>query len=196
VGRGILTEGRRTVLGGYVAAVTGSAERPLLFLDVDGPLIPFGAAPHQHPGGHPTYPMGQESSRAGANPLLARIDPELGPKLAALPCDLVWATTWMADANECVAPRLGLPELPVVTWPEPSEDDERDVRAGLHWKTRALLDWAAGRVFAWVDDEITDRDRAWVSARHGERALLHRVDPCRGLTDADFILLDNWLGRW
>ncbi|MEU9895121.1 hypothetical protein ACIBCS_03055 [Streptomyces phaeochromogenes] len=32
--------------------------------------------------------------------------------LMALPCELVWATTWMAEANETVAPRLGLPELP------------------------------------------------------------------------------------
>jgi hypothetical protein len=33
----------------YRAAVTGSAERPLLFLDVDGPLIPFGGTPRQYP---------------------------------------------------------------------------------------------------------------------------------------------------
>lgn len=43
------------------------------------------------------------------------------------------------------------PELPVVDWPDESEADEP---AALHWKTRALVDWAAGRPFAWVDDEI------------------------------------------
>ncbi|MFF1465621.1 hypothetical protein [Streptomyces sp. NPDC058330] len=32
----------------------------------------------------------------------------------------------MADANECHAPRIGLPRLEVVIWPEPSDDDERD----------------------------------------------------------------------
>lgn len=173
----------------YRSAVTGPAERPLLFLDVDGPLIPFGAVEH------PTFEAGGETSEVGSNPLLSRINPELGPKLSALPCDLVWATTWMADANECIAPRLGLPELPVVRWPDPSEDDERDERAGLHWKTRALVRWAAGRLFAWADDEITAKDQAWVSAHHGDRALLHRVDPRRGLTDTDLALLSTWFHR-
>lgn len=108
----------------------------------------------------------------------------------ALPCDLVWATTWMSDANECIAPWLGLPELPVVDWPEPSDEDGRD---GLHWKTRALLDRAAGRPFVWVDDEITDADRAWVAEHHRGRALLYRVDPRIGLTDEDFTTVDAWL---
>ncbi|MFC8197514.1 HAD domain-containing protein [Streptomyces sp. NPDC057298] len=170
---------------------SSSVRRPLLFLDVDGPLIPFGPAPQQYR----TYPTGPEPWESGSNPLLARIDPGLGPRLAALPCELVWATTWMADANECVAPRLGLPQLPVVTWPEPSDVDDRDERNGLHWKTRALVDLAAGRSFAWVDDEITETDRAWVSAQHGGHALLHRVDPRQGLGDPDFVTLDAWLRR-
>ncbi|MBT2540239.1 hypothetical protein J7E99_05870 [Streptomyces sp. ISL-44] len=156
--------------------MTESTALPLLFLDVDGPLIPFGAGP---------YPEGD-----AANPLLARIDPSLGPGLAALPCELVWATTWMAEANECVAPRLGLPELPVVDWPEPSAEDGR---GGIHWKTPTLLGHAAGRPFVWVDDEITDADRAWVAAHHPGRALLHRVDPGRGLTSADLVVLHDWL---
>jgi hypothetical protein len=87
--------------------VTGSAQRPLLFLDVDGPLIPFGGLQQ-----YPTYQTDHELRGTAPNPLLARINPQHGPRLMALPCNLVWATTWMADANEAIAPRIGLPQLP------------------------------------------------------------------------------------
>ncbi|GGS52753.1 HAD domain-containing protein [Actinokineospora fastidiosa] len=154
--------------------------RPLLYLDVDGPLIPFGGDPVEH---------GPADS---ANPLLNRIDPGLGPPLLALGCTLVWATTWMADANERVAPVLGLPDLAVVDWPDPRRDGV-DAWFGLHWKTRPLVERSAGRPFIWVDDEITDADRAWVAEHHPGPALLHRVDPARGLTTGDLAHLARWV---
>ncbi|MFJ4908783.1 hypothetical protein ACIQCR_27400 [Streptomyces sp. NPDC093249] len=157
---------------------------PLLFLDVDGPLIPFGER-----GGtpHPTYPPAPPAS---VSPLLARLDPARGPRLAALPYELVWATTWEDDANAWVAPRLGLPPLPVVRWP----DDGPGPGGGVHGKTPVLVAWAAGRPFAWVDDEIGPADRAWVDGHHPGPALLRRVDPGQGLTRADFAALAEWPG--
>ncbi|WP_030254322.1 MULTISPECIES: HAD domain-containing protein [Streptomyces] len=166
--------------------------RPLLFLDVDGPLIPFGGPP---PGGYPTYcsPYAATGAAPGGNPLVTRADPASGPRLLGLPCELVWATTWLEDANECLAPWLGLPQLPVVSWPVDEAGDEDAGPDGVHWKTRALVAWAAGRPFAWVDDEITEPDRRWVAAHSPARALLHRVDPQLGLTEADFTALEAWL---
>ena len=42
--------------------------------------------------------------------------------------------------------------------PESSEHEREDRWLGLCWKTRPLVEWAAGRPFAWVDDEITGAD--------------------------------------
>lgn len=160
--------------------------RPLLFLDVDGTLLPYGGAQT------PTTLAGWEDWQDVSNPLLAKLVPEHGPRLLALSCDLMWATAWMEDANHVIAPLLGLPELPVVDLPPAPEEDLTGV---LHWKTRRLVEVADGRPFVWVDDELTDLDRAWVSAHHRGRALLHRVDAKLGLTDPDFALLDDWLRK-
>ena len=76
----------------------------------------------------------------------------------------------------------------MVEWP----DSDLAVPPGVHWKTPLLVEYAAGRPFAWVDDELGPADRAWVSARHSGDALLRRVDPRVGLTAADYTVLARW----
>lgn len=171
------------------AAVSWQAEGmwPLLFLDVDGPLIPFGG-----PGPHPAY---APEPHPDSHPLLHRVDPSHGRRLTALGCELVWATTWTDDANDVLAPRLGLPALPVVHWANDALESSAGA-ASLHWKTRALAAWAAGRAYVWLDDEITQADRDWVAACHGAPTFLHRVDPRRGLTGADYAAVAAWVGEY
>ncbi|WP_432093901.1 HAD domain-containing protein [Streptomyces sp. bgisy100] len=171
-------------------------DRPLLLLDVDGPLNPYAARLYR-PRGYTTHRLhpaiwlsrqtpGSRSHRRG---LRVRLNPGHGRRLTTLPYELAWATTWMHQANEMIAPAIGLPgDLPVIEWPELFTKDPD----GLYWKTRHLLTWAAGRPFVWVDDMITDLDTAHVAAHHDAPALLLRIHPRRGLRDADFATLGRW----
>ncbi|MFF0743548.1 hypothetical protein ACFYVL_24445 [Streptomyces sp. NPDC004111] len=176
--------------------MTASSLRPLLLLDVDGPLNPYearfpllrGYTTHHF---RPTNWLSRQTpgSRAHRRGLPVRLHRSHGPRLTALPYDLAWATTWMHQANEMIAPAVGLPvTLPVIEWPELFAADPD----GLYWKTRPLLAWAAGRPFAWVDDMITDLDTAHVAAHHDAPALLLRIHPKQGLRRPDFVALERW----
>ena len=168
-------------------------QRPLLFLDVDGTLIPYGASWSSPVSAGGPVEGARSVSTPADDPQLARLDPTYGERLLALGCELVWATGWMEEANDDVSPRIGLPELPVVMWPDPDFDAMDGDQ--LHWKTRDLVAWAAGRTFVWVDDEITDADRAWVMENHSGHALLHRVEGHIGCTDSDFDAIQRWLSQ-
>lgn len=171
--------------------------QPLLFLDVDGPLNPYAAHPQRRPQGyteHRMKPAGWVARHGGrprvlVPPLRVALLPAHGPALAELGYELHWATTWMGDANDCIAPVLGLPRLPFVEFPEAPGVTGPD---GVHWKTRELVAYADGRPFAWVDDEISEADEEFVAAHHPAPALLYPVDPRLGLSHGDFVALRKW----
>jgi hypothetical protein len=179
-----------------------SAVRPVLLVDVDGPLNPYAAKPHQRPVGYTTHRLLTPRRQAAeqrrlaewglpnkrVKPLRVWLNPGHGAALGALPFDLVWATTWEQEANDFVAPVLGLPSLPFIAWLEPRPDPG----GGMFWKTPQIVAWAHNRAFAWIDDAITDADRVWVQAHHDGPALLHRIDPRIGLSPTDFTLLADW----
>ena len=155
--------------------------KPLLFLDVDGPLNPYAAKPSRRPEGYQTFRFFAGTSDWGSKGLLVWLNPEHGKHLLALPFDLVWGTTWEALANEHIGPNIGLPELPYVHFGFTQTA-----------KIPSLVRYAAGRPFAWVDDEIGDRDHSYATAEHGGPFLLHHVSPRTGLTNDDFRLLREW----
>ncbi|ONK13131.1 hypothetical protein STBA_38930 [Streptomyces sp. MP131-18] len=131
--------------------------RPLLYLDVDGPLNPYAAKPERRPEGYTTHRVRPESwiaqhpgkPRVYIKPLRIWLNPSHGRQLLQLAevYDLIWATTWGDEANTFISPVLGLPELPVVDWPT-MHDAGPD---GTFWKTRHLVAHAAlptARAFA------------------------------------------------
>ncbi|MFC5202789.1 hypothetical protein [Streptomyces kaempferi] len=168
--------------------------RPLLLIDVDGPLNPYAANPNRRPDGYHTHRMRPSGwQQPWQKPLRVWLNPGHGPALTALPFDLVWCTTWAAEANEWIAPHLGLPPLPVVEWDtEQAPGPRRDQPGGTFWKTQHVVTWAQGRPFAWIDDDIDDRDRAYVAEHHDGPALLHLVSPRLGLLEPDFTALTEW----
>lgn len=161
------------------------SHRPLLFLDVDGPLNPYAAQPEHHPDGYTTL---RATVRPGP-PLRVRLNPAHGPALLGLGYDLCWATTWMAAANHWIAPVVGLPELPYVDFGDALFAERPD---GVHWKTEAIVAYAEGRPFAWVDDEQSPLDSEFVTAHHRGPALLHHVNPRLGLREGDFAALSRF----
>ncbi|MEU6673858.1 hypothetical protein [Streptomyces sp. NPDC046925] len=169
--------------------------RPLLFLDVDGPLNPYAAQPERRPDGYTTLRVPwndtHEEGRglASRRPLRVWLNPEHGRILRQLGFELCWATTWMDEANRWIAPVLGLPELPFVDFGDLLFQERSD---GVHWKTGPLVDYADGRPFAWVDDEQSELDQTYVTAHHCGRGLLHHVNPRIGLRDNDFRTLADF----
>jgi hypothetical protein len=175
-----------------------SDPRPLLYVDVDGVLNPYAAKAHRRPEGYGTHrPMppswvgGTDAMGRKVKSLRVWLNPSHGPALLALTdrFELWWATTWQHEANEFIGPLIGLPELPVVEWTGPMFGNGPD---GTFWKTTQLVEHAAGRPFAWIDDDISDDDRQYVARQHPGPALLHYVNPALGLLDGDFATMANW----
>ncbi|GHI84455.1 HAD domain-containing protein [Streptomyces xanthophaeus] len=166
--------------------------KPLLLIDVDGPLNPYAAKPQRRPAGYTTHRMRPTGWREAesAKPLRVWLDHSHGAELLALAdaYELVWATTWKDEANDWIGPHLGLPRLPFIDWPSMHGRAPH----GTFWKTQYVLEYAGTRPFAWIDDDITDADRAYVDQRHPAHALLRHVDERIGLTRADFDALADW----
>ncbi|TXS14625.1 hypothetical protein EAO70_24455 [Streptomyces sp. adm13(2018)] len=163
--------------------------KPLLLIDVDGPLNPYAAQRERRPEGYTTHRM-RPGGWFGTKPLRVWLNPAHGEELLGLAkaYELVWATTWKDEANHWIGPHLGLPALPFIDWPVMHGRAPR----GTFWKTQYILEYAAGRPFAWVDDDITPYDGEFVEQNHLAAALLLHVDPRFGLLRPDFDALADW----
>ena len=165
--------------------------KPVLLMDIDGPLSPFRASWFPDRASEHGYQLHQLKVREGEEYQVA-LDPRHGAAFADIRAhyELVWATTWGEYANRLVAPLLGLPsDLRVVPLPPhaPVWWHRR------YWKSDHVVDWCAGRAFAWIDDEINSATRSWLARHPGVgRHLALRVPADRGLIAADFAALQQF----
>lgn len=93
--------------------------------------------------------------------------------------ELVWATTWLDEANTLIGPELGLPTLPVMDW---------DPSGSPRWKFEAALRWSCGRPLVWFDDDFETYPRSYrwfVDQRRSLPTLLRQVHPAVGLSFDD-----------
>lgn len=171
--------------------------RPLLLLDVDGPLSPWAAPADAKPPGFVEHRF-RLSGWHRRRPLRMWLNPELGPALMELTnqfrMELVWATTWEHQANTMVGPAIGLPRLPVIEFP-----------AGLHplpgrpftWKYGPVARYAAGRPLAWLDDDFDVYPAARKTFEKRRRAAqlsteLVTVNPRTGISDDHLAAVAAW----
>lgn len=85
--------------------------KPLLLIDVDGPLNPYAAKSQRRPQGYSTHRMRPRgwSEAESRRPLRVWLNRGHGAELLALAdtYELVWATTWKDEANDWIGPSRG-----------------------------------------------------------------------------------------
>lgn len=152
-------------------------DRPVLLVDVDGVLNPWGR--ESLPEGFREYRLfPQEDEPVRLNAVHGRWLKELAASF-----DLVWATSWGDEANKLLCPRLGLDELPCVPLPATPFPAEA--------KVPAIAAFVAQRPAAWIDDLMVQEAYVWAKAR-SVPTLLVEVDHTTGMTRHHVERLLGW----
>jgi hypothetical protein len=124
----------------------------------------------------------------------------MGRRLAALPVEIAWATTWSPWVDDAVASVIGLPVGLRVAASPPAGDDRL---SETNWKLVQIREFLGGdpRPFVWVDDDALDQPdpagttpRRW-AAELNLKSLLVAPSPRTGLTPAEIDAIEAWLGE-
>lgn len=173
-----------------------TANKPIIFLDIDGVLNPFSEPRFLKPLGFSQHNvLSLETGRK----YKMWLNPLHGEWLKSLNADLVWATTWDHDAYR-IGSRIGLSELPIALT-EMFILEEGDSRFSgscgtFRLKSRAISDYAGERPFIWIDDDHENHDRGYLNNNHFGRNRLLKIDCSHGLQPYHISLCRAWLEDW
>ncbi len=163
---------------------TSGSLRLVMFLDVDGCLSPLAGA---HAGPLPATWTEWRQLPMGMPVFVA---PECIARLAALPVERIWCSTWqgLVDGDNGLSAQLGWPGMP---WLQlPPRDRPWD-------KRRAIEGWLAEhwrRPFIWVDDDcrLDLSGRPW-ARKLSVPSLLIRPRKNIGLTPHHLNAIERWV---
>jgi hypothetical protein len=152
--------------------------KPILAVDVDGVISLFGfeQAPDRGDAGFQLIDGMVHCISLAAGKRLHRLSEHY---------DLVWATGWEDRANDSLAPLLGLPELPYLSF------DGAARFGSAHWKLGPLAEYAGHRALAWIDDSFDQSCFDWAQERTAP-TLLVPTESDRGLEEVQTEALTAW----
>lgn len=159
---------------------------PLLLLDVDGVLSPFGEIPRWRS-------KCLEPIATGGYAGTFLIDRDVTSRLARMHdsgiVEVEWCTSWESDARDFLGPFLGAP------YPDLHVHYSRDVADTRVWfkQQAAQTRLDEGRRVVWCDDDIPSHDISAI-ADH-PRLLAVEPDKGIGLTVDDLDRIDAWVTR-
>lgn len=144
-----------------------TANRPIVFIDVDGVLNPFAEPRFLKPFGFKRHRILDNDSNTKYTMWLNREHAEWLKSLTDI-ADLAWSTTWNDSANH-IGYIIGLPPLPFA-------QAEHCIGIGgkkFTLKSKSIIELANGRPIIWIDDDHDGHDQGFMKNNATKFALIH-----------------------